>query len=768
MAETIKDIVDWMRDYPALLGWDLIAALDISELDPGLAEAHLHRWRNSKDLGAIEGNFQIGDMPVFHYLSGVRLGAVQVDVSFSNPQRPVIRWHMDVEGGTRTVVEAPKKIRSLSRFDLLDPARLQSRTPLQNASGRLLMDMSAGEEYTFDLGRSELEQLAGGRFFEKVLRETAKDDPERVRYVIAGTPESTENPFLATRSITASSWNSADGKRVVLLLLVALAHGAPGLVPSPESDFPFPLPEEVAKAGRGTLLMNLQSMERVALGHAVEHLLEGGVFSYQQQDSGKLAMMKATAGTLWVPPTDYESRAFKFESEAFELEGVGLEVDFRDAEPRLGWRRDSAVTFSYWPIASGDRQTVKAEFRLNLAHQFQLFHDSEHQHITRGRYFASLRKESEVELVSGLPEGIDADELAQIREFIAYAITRAVYRAIAPQLSGHSPEQMMAQFRLADVRHFASSQIQVEAPNNLAVFAPVSSQPAQFSIIQQNVLLKPRQEFQFTLDTEIPNVEWTVVPLPGSSGEWGTIDPATGEYSAPTANKMGPLETRVLVVATDPATSAESVSKVTVLTKGVTLNPLIHVTHANADENFQVALTAGALDGGELKWELVADEQGGGGIDGGSVGPTNIYTPPAKPLPGITFTVDEVRVTGKSGESTSSVLLVEHQSPLLEVLIDPAQQPEYGVQLQARFRGQPIKGVTWSKYTGSPGYLDEQTGVYEPDSYAPERFALLFAKLEIEPLGTLEGYTILPLPLEQHTGVRAFLTAVPANSNQQH
>ncbi|MBK4996013.1 hypothetical protein IAE39_004187 [Pseudomonas sp. S37] len=261
----------------------------------------------------------------------------------------------------------------------------------------------------------------------------------------------------------------------------------------------------------------------------------------------------------------------------------------------------------------------------------------------------------------------------------------------------------------------------------------------EFSIIQQNVLLKPRQELQFTLDTVIPNVVWTVVPLPGSSGEWGTIDAATGVYTAPTANRMGALETRVLVVATDPATSAESVSKVTVLTKGVTLNPLIHVTHANAHEDFQVALTAGALDGDEFKWQLVADEQGGGGIDRGAIGPTNLYTPPAKPLPDITFTVDEVRVAGKSGESTSSVLLVEHKSPLLQVLIDPELQPEFGVQLQARLNGQPISGVTWSKYIGSPGSLDEQTGVYAPDVYAPERFALLFAKVEFEPLGTLEG-----------------------------
>lgn len=766
MAETIKDIVDWMQNYPGLLGWDVMAALDITELDPGLSEAHLFRWRNGEDLGAIEGNFQIGEMPVFHYLSGLRLGAVRVDVNSSNPQRPVIDWYMDVEGGTRTVVEKPNKVRSLSRFDLLDPARLYSRSPMNGDSGQLLIDTSEGEKYLFGLTRSGLEQLEGGRFFAAKLKQVAEDHPERVRYVIAGTPATTENPFLATRQITASTWASADGKRVALLLLGALAHGAAGQQPLPDGDFPFPLPEEVGKAGRGTLLFNLQSMERAALGHAVEHLLEGGVFDYQHQGSGgKLAVMKATAGTLRIPPADYQSRAFHFESQAFELKGVGLEVDFGNDEPRLGWRQDFAVKFSYRPSGSADSQTFTPTFRLNLAHQFQLFHDSEQQHLTRGRYFASLRKDAEVELVSGLPAGMDADELAQICEFIGYAITRGVYRAIAPQLSGRSPEQLMAQFRLADIRHFASAQAQVEAPNNLAVFAPVSSQPVQFSIKEQNVLLEPRQKFTFTLDTEIPNVVWKREPLPGSSGEWGEIDPVTGVYTAPTANRMGPLETRVLVVATDPVTNAESVSKVTVLTKGVTLNPLIQVTKANAHEDFQVALTAGALKGGEFGWALVADEQGGGKIDADAVGPANNYTPPVEPVKDVTYTVDEVKVTSKSGESVSSLILVEHMQPSLQVLIDPGPQPKSGVQLQARFSGQPIKGVTWTKHPNSPGHLDEQ-GLYEPDMYATERFALLCAKVVIEPLGTLEGYMILPLPLEEHTGVRAFLTPQPANGRQ--
>ena len=164
MAETVEDIVDWMWNYPELLGWDVIAAVDITELDPGLAEAHLFRWRNGEDLGAIEGNFKIYNRSVFHYLSGLRLGAAKVNVNFSNPQRPVISWSMDVEGGTRTVVEEPYKVRSLSRFDLLDPAQLHSRQLLVDDGGRLLMDTSAGEEYRFNLAEGDQEQLAGGRF----------------------------------------------------------------------------------------------------------------------------------------------------------------------------------------------------------------------------------------------------------------------------------------------------------------------------------------------------------------------------------------------------------------------------------------------------------------------------------------------------------------------------------------------------------------------------------------------------------------------------
>ncbi len=770
MVDTVEDIVDWMRREPDLLGWDVIAAVDITELDPGLAEAHLLRWRNGLDIGAIEGNFQIGDIPVFHYVSGLRPGAVRVDVGFNNPLQPEIGYYMDVEGGTRTVVEMPNKIRSLSRFDLLNPAQLQSRTPLREDGGQLLIDTSTGEEYKFDLRLGGLEQLEGGRFFQEKLKEIAWSDQERVRFVIAGTPESIENSFLSTQRIAASSWASADGKRVALLLLVALTHGASGGQPSPESGFPFPLPEEVAKDGRGTLLLNLKSMQRAALGHALERLLEGGAFEYQRQvGDGKLAVMKATAGSLRILPADYRSRAFNFESQAFELNAIGLEVDFQGDELYLDWQQDFAVKFTYWPSGTADRKTYTPTFRLNLVHQFKLFHDSEQQHLTRGQYFSVLRKEAEVELISGLPVDIDRNELAQIYEFIAYAITRGVYRAIASQLSARTPEHLMSQLQLADLRHLVDSQAQVEAPNNLAVFAPVTSPRVQFSIIQQNVLLKPGEKMHFTLNTEVPNVIWTREPLPGSSGEWGTIDPSTGEFTAPLAYKMGPLETRVLVVATDPATNAQSVSKVTVLTKSVSVNPLIHVTQVKADGSFKVPLTAGALGGGPLDWELVGSDHVGGSLDGDATGPTNTYTPPGEPAADTTFTIDEVRVTSKLlGESSSSLILVEHKSPGLRIVISTESEPEFGVQLEAWLNSTKLlKGVTWTLHPASPGDLDEQ-GLYTPDVSALEHFALISAEVAIEPLGTFAGYIILPLPLNKHKDVRALLTAVSANGIQQH
>jgi hypothetical protein len=756
MAETVKEIVDWMRDNPQLLDWDVIAAVDITELDSGFAEAHLTRWRNGLDLGEIEGDFRIGTFNTYHYLSGLRLGAVRVDVDFNNADRPVIKWRMAVEGGTRTIVQNPRKVRSMSRFDLLSPAHLLSRTPLENQNGQLVMDVSVGEEYKFDESLGDLEQLEGGRFFGALFKD---NDPERVRYVIAGANPSADNPFLASQHIVASTWTSADGKRVALLLRVTLKHGVIGKPLGPGGDFPFPLPAEIANDTRGTLLLNYEGMQRAAFGFAVEQMLEGGVFEYASATNGKL-VMNATAGTLPVSAIDHENAGFNFESDAFVLKAFDLEIDFQDAEPIMRWSGTFDATFRYWRSGSGDRPPHKATFNIDLDYRFQLFHDSVQTYLAHGAFFPFVREQDEVIHVSSVEGVIAPDELAHVQAFFAYAIYREVSQALARKLTARSPERFLEQFALADVKHFVAQQAQVEAPNNLALFAPLSSQPVQFSIKEQHVMLKPRDEKQFNLDTEIPNVQWTVVPLPGSSGAWGTID-ANGKYKAPSANNMGPLETRVLVVATDPATNAQSMSKVTVLVNAVSVNPLIYVTNAGTEQSFTVELSAGALEGGELTWTL----NGTGSLAPGKDNQNYIYTPPAEPDYDVSYTVDEVEVTSKSGERFTSLVLVEHMSPLLDVVI--AAETEAGVQLEARYKGKPKSPITWSKHHKSPGNLTE-AGVYEPDFNAAGRFALLFAEYYDEDGDLSDGYLILPLPLAETKAVRALLTPRRANLNHQN
>lgn len=751
MAETVKDIVDWMKDYPTLLRWDFIAALDITELDAGFAEAHLAKWQKGEGIGAIDANFQIGESPVFHYLSGLRPGPVRVDVGSSDPPRPVIQWSMDVEGGTRTVIEAPRKVRSLSRFDLLNAAQLVSRTPMLAQNGQLLLDMSAGEggDYRFDTSRSDLEQLEGGRLFWKLFETLAESNPAAVRYAIAGTTE-TDNP---TPYIVPSTWASADGKRVALLLLGTLAHNITGEHPSPENGFPFPLPVETAELGLGTLLINFEGVQRAAFGHAVQQLLDGGAFNYQRQSNGKLRM-EATAGALRIPPADYQSLDFNFESKPFDLPGIGLEVDFSEAEPQMLWRQQVDVEFKHWKTGGTPPGFITTTFSLDLSYVFRMFRDSQAEHLVKGQFFAAQREEPEVKLVSGLPEDLDPEELAQIEAFIAHLVTRGIYRALGDKLSALSPEQFMANFALGGLRRFVAQQAQVEAPNNLAVFAPLSSPPRPLSIVEQNVQLLPRQKMTFTLEPDIPNATWTIVPLPGSSGAWGTFDETRREYTAPTANQMGTQETRVLVVATDPATNAESSCKVTVLINAVSVDPLIHVTHASPDDVFRVVLSAGAIGGGELAWSL--DEAAKGSLLPAEDGRHCTYVPPSAPVAEATYTVDKVVATSEAGESASSLILIEHKAPTLEVGI-AHEQTELGLQLQAWLGVQAVP-ATWSLHPDSPGHLGAESGLYTPDVYARQRCALIFAEFVLEPLGKFEGYLILPLPLEEHTSVRAFLT----------
>jgi hypothetical protein len=747
MAEEMNEILTWMQNNPELLGWDMIAAVDTQQLNPGLTQSQLSRWQAGNNIADLEGAYDIGGLNMQHCLSNVRLDAPQLSLGWASAQRPVANVVINVEG-TRTTIEKPQKVRALYRFDALDPAQLSYTQLLNGESGDLLLDLAEGEDYALDQRLPEIEQWEGGRFFQRELKLLS---PEQRHYVLGGHLQAPQNDFLANRYVTATTRLSADGKRQALLMFVAMQHSRIGSTPSDGAGFPFLLPSGIGADKSGTLLMNLASLQRASYAHAVTGLFQDGALTYRYDQDKHLLGLAGKAGVLRIPPIDYSSESFSFESEAFELDVVGLNVDFSGADVRQTWNVTQTVRFTYRVKDEVDKHEAAVSIAFALDHLFWLLADDRADALTRGQLLARGAEKLPVRLVSGLGD-FTAGERAQVEEFIGYAVTKGLYNSLAPKLSGRTGDHYLCTFGVAGGKYFDFARAQVESPNNLALFSDLQGEEQNLRIVQQSVRLKARQVHKFTLETPIPGVTWTVEALPGSSGAWGEVT-AQGEYTAPGPNAMAGKPARVLVVATDPATGTRSVAHVTVLVGAVSVNPRIQVLQPKQT----VLLTAGSASTDLLSWKVLQPGPGSGKLLPVEQGDNRVYEA-GTAVSDSGFIIDRVEVTDSTGEQGLAYMLVEQVVPELAVLLAEAGQPDYGLQLEARYKNRPLTGVRWSLPLEGPGYLDEN-GLYEPDEYSHEAFVLIAAHYATEEFGDLVGYIILPLPLAENSQTLRLLTA---------
>ncbi|NIF30283.1 hypothetical protein F3J44_28505 [Pantoea sp. Tr-811] len=753
MAEDKDAVITWMHNNPELLGWDLIVAVDTQQLNPGLTQAQLVRWQAGDNIADLEGEYDIGGLNIQHCVSNMRLAAPALTLGWASEARPTVNVAINVEG-TRTTVEKPQKVRALYRFDALDPAQLTYTQLLDGKEGGLLLDLAEGEGHRFDSRMPPTEQLEAGRFFQRKLETLSA---AQRRYPLAGQLQVPENDFLAIRHISATTRLSADEKRQALLMFAATKHSSIGGLPGAGEGFPFLLPADIGAGQSGTLLMNMASLQRAAYGRAIDAMFEAGALNYRYDMDNQLLQIEGKAGALEIPETEYSTSTFTFKSDAFKLGVAGLVVDFTGADVHQRWQVTQPVTLTYTrkKASTSAAEIVEVEVAFALDHLFWLLRDDratkdQAQVLTRGQVMAPAAGQP-VRLVSELP-GFSESERAEVEAFIGYAVTRGFYNGLAPNLLGRTGDLCLETFSVAGTGRFDPATAQVEAPNNLALFSELRSDEQTVRIVQKAVLLKERQVQQFTLETPVAGVKWTVEALPGSAGVWGEVTDQ-GEYTAPRANAMAGKPARVLVVATDPATNARSVAHVTVLANAVSVNPHIQVTQPGQS----LALSAGSIGGAELTWEILQPGPGSGTLLPAEQGQGRTYKAGQR-VDDAVFIIDRIAATNSAGESAQAYVLVEQTVPELAVLLAESGQPEYGVQLEARFQNRPLKGVQWWLPLEGPGFLDEN-GLYEPDFYSHEAFVLIAARWATEDFGNFEGYIILPLPLDENSRTLRLLTA---------
>ncbi|MNY26460.1 hypothetical protein D3C86_1603110 [compost metagenome] len=155
------------------------------------------------------------------------------------------------------------------------------------------------------------------------------------------------------------------------------------------------------------------------------------------------------------------------------------------------------------------------------------------------------------------------------------------------------------------------------------------------------------------------------------------------------------------------------------------------------------------MDGSPLNWSIKNPVPGESGQLVISTKPDGDRTYIAGPkVANKTYVLDEIEVTDSQGSLVRSayVLVLQHEPGITIRPVEDSGLPEGQVQLKAFVNGHVMENAQWSLPLGGPGSLDE-SGLYSDDVNAKERFVLIMASVEVEPLGTFQGHIVLPLPL---------------------
>lgn len=778
-------ITAWMKQQTSHLNWDLTFATRPEQLNQLVEQAHYSQEDSAH--GDIEGEIALPGSGVTHILTGYRMGPPVLAAMQAAHASAKVQQRIALEGGTHLTVDKVDGLLGLAVHDVLDPLPVSQALVLASDAQGVRADLRDGTDTELDLGGGLPQRLAAGRFFKDVLSGLGS---ARQIYPLVTFRTPIGNPYLQVRRTEVRTHVSKANGTPALVIFAGVDNGPTGDFPGEDSGYPFLLPDDLETPVSSSVLLTSRFLHRAAYGVGLEHMLEGGAFDATFDADNNLQRLDAKAGLLPVHPGTYESNAYQFSCEAFEIAVAGapldadtdariasqhgqgcccctsalsnaqgqesqadfqspLSISFERDEVRQHWKSHCTLSLTYSAKPNGAEQTHTATFQFDLQTLFNLNEPASAEESAGGMLLGQVlwpwQQSAEVTPVSGLPNNMPAELRDEICAFVAFLIKQAVLEGLAKQLTALIPEQVLdgatlaGWYKLAPFRH--------ELPNGMALFASDGG-AAGFRIVDPPITLAPAQRHAFTVNPPLENVTWSLRELPGSVGDLGRIDPATGDYRAPPAHAMGSEPMRAAVVATDSKTGQNSTTLVTVVPSAMTVNPLVQVCYV--DDTFP--LTAGTL-GGALEWSVAdAGEDGRGSVAPDADGKRCTYTTGAKVEGNETYVLDEVRVRNTlTDEVRSTYVLVRQRGP--EIAVTLTQRPDGKFQLQGRAYGKDLVDVEWKLPIDGTGTIDgEKNDQYTPpfaDSDA--RFTLIIGKWALEGSDFIfEGHLLLQLPLSQH------------------
>jgi hypothetical protein len=747
-------LVAWMDRNPSMLNWDMIASQPLSLLQYTVQQQELQRLAE-QTVAFLSGQALRQEDDSLHELDNYIVRLTDVHIKANGYERPMLHVLLSLEGGSYVKSSYLGEVMSIAVHDTVSRLQATMNLPVRSENGQVVLDLGQGQDHTLVLNSTADIESLGPKMLKAGLDAL---EPAQQVLALADVMSSQDNPFRQV-SQALPAVQGSDGLTPALLFFVNFTHGGQGRVPQDGLDFPSLLANTADDRYASTAILSWRLLHRDAYAQSILGVLQGGEYRYVQSDPPEkgLGSMEALKGQLSIPAGRCEGLGLEMLFDEIVVPGSGgkaaLKIAFAEERISQTWQPSCTVEYKYRHVgATEEWQSSKITVEPRLDYAFELAADA--TAALTGRLDSMVEQAAASIDDQSVPPSTHEDAIKALAD---YAVQRGFLNALSTRLTAHIDRQILPCLRQPDGR-FIQPLVR-NRTNNLLLMGGFTSTDSSFRIVEQNVELSAAAETTFTVEPPSNGVKWSIEPLPGTTGEMGTINEATGYYQAPAAAALGGKNLMVRVVAkladadADADAEQRSESLVMVIGHSLDFNPKFATCFSGTSLQLRADLLEDpSMAAEELEWQVLTDGAGSGTIS--SSGTNNaIADYQAAPAPDdVRYVIDQIQVTGKtSGRTATGYVLVTHKEPDLHLSVDE-QWAGAGLKIEARVAGSPspLPEVEWILPLEGTGQIDSG-GVYTPQGDA--RFVVILAKKQTS-TRTYGGSLTLPLPLSSFAELR--------------
>ncbi|MGE8462856.1 MAG: hypothetical protein ACN6P0_17535 [Pseudomonas capeferrum] len=644
---TLTQYLNYLGTETRTMGWGALLIYDRAKTNALLAQEYIERFDKNQYFPPFNDSEET-DQNAWSDMQDFILDRPRLSFTNSNIASSRARLSMKVVGGKYVTLVKPigtrlMDITSIALMDPLNAPSLHMDIRLEESNGgtitdegRVLLDLSRGESYTFHLSSSEDRNRKLGLALEQEFR--SWDDSRKVfelSRIVAGDDDLQPHSFAvrthsAARAGSASVSQEDDQEEGAVLIGVALKGMSNGMFPINDKDMPYLLPlvgpnEEPYSMN---ILLSNQQWIAISLGQALQRLEASRaiVLNYPTTPTGKITGVAARTGEI-MPETFYYNLPTEFVwyrgPRAYALYryevlpasiDIGGAIEFKviDDAIHLMWQSPNTVRHVkfYVDDRKGDASktypaTVDTHFSVKYAFVI----------LTEGPDKGKLRLEQVGELEDHFTMAIEDatgefDVLNQFHSGIAAAWHSAMLetfnRFVAVITGAEVTINAMHLNHLLFRSQQAAEPRTVYTPCDLTLLGTLAPDRLHFAISPLEPVIAAGGVQPFSITPSDAQVKWSVDNLPGETGDKGAIGEDDGLYIAPPASSFeGETSRRILITARDGEKFSQALVSITV--SDISVYPHLQVAQFGGA---RYVLVGGDGNGQELDWEMAPGGKG--------------------------------------------------------------------------------------------------------------------------------------------------------------